>query len=92
MFFLRLTIFIIIALGIAVYLLSTKIRSEFINTGGKIIPQFRASRAEFKAFCNNPPTQKAARLLKLKKQLSIALVVAVFVFLLAILSVIFEQA
>ena len=92
MLFLRLTIFIFVLLGIAIYLISTKIRSEFINSGGKIIPQFRASRAEFKAFCNNPPTQKASRLLKLKKKLSIALVVAVFVFLLAILSVIVEQA
>jgi len=91
MLFLRLTIFIIIALGSAIYLISTKIRSEFINTGGKIIPQFRASSAEFKAFCKNPPTQYASRLLKLKKKLSIALFIAVFVFLLAILAVILEQ-
>ena len=91
MLFLRFTFFLIIALGILIYLISTKIRSEFINTGGTEIPQFRSRSTEFKAFCKNPPTQYAFDLLKLKKKLSTALIVAVFVFLLTILLVLLEQ-
>lgn len=91
MLFLRLTIFLIIGLGALVYLISTKIKSEFLNTGGKIIPQFRGSSGEFKAFCKNPPTQYAAKLLELRKKLSIALTIAVIAFLLAILAAALEQ-
>jgi len=91
MLFLRFTVFLIIALGVLIYLISTKIRSEFKNTGGRIVPQFRGSSAEFEAFCKNPPTENASKLLKLKKKLSISLIVAVFVFLLSIVLAILEQ-
>jgi hypothetical protein len=91
MLFLRLTVFLIIALGIFIYLISTRLRSEFIDTGGKIIPQFRGNNAEYKAFCKNPPTPYAAKLLELKKKLSIALIIAVLVFLLAALLAILHQ-
>lgn len=92
MLFLRLTIFIIIALGILIYLVSTKIRAEFLNTGGNIIPLFRGSNEEFKAFCKSPPTQYASKLLSFKKKISIALIIAVIILLLTILVVILEQA
>ena len=91
MLFLRITLLFIIVSGILVYLISTKIRAEFLNTGGEIIPLFRGSSAEYKAFCKNPPTLYAANLLKTRKKLSIGLMIAVVAFLLAILSVILEQ-
>ena len=91
MLFLRLTLFLIFALGILVYLISTRIRSEFLNTGGKIIPLFRGSSVEYKAFCKHPPTPYISRLLKLKKRFSTALIIAVLAFLLAILSAVYEQ-
>ena len=91
MLFLRIILFLIFVLGIIVYLISIKIRSEFLNTGEKITPLFRGSSAEFKAFCKNPPTQYVSKLLKLKKKLSVALIIAIIVFLLAILSVALEQ-
>ena len=88
MLFLRIALFLIIGLGCLVYLISTKIRSEYLNTGGTPRPLFRGQSAEFKAFCKNPPTESVSRLLKLKKNLSIALIIiAVVTFLLVLLSV-----
>ena len=86
MFFLRFALLIFFALGIIVYIISTKIRSEFLNTSGKDQPLFRAHSAEFEAFCKNPPTEYMSRLMQLKKKLSIALIIDIIVLLLAILS------
>ncbi len=62
-----------------------------MDTGEEIIPLFRGSNVEFKAFCKNPPTQYASNLLKLKKKLSMALTIAVIAFLLAMLAVVLVQ-
>ena len=91
MFFLRLAFFLIIALGALVYLISSRIRSEFLRTGEQPHPLFRSQNAEFKAFCKFPPTPYIARLVKLKKQLSIALMITFLVFLLTVLAVVYEQ-
>ena len=89
MLFLRFTLFIIFALGILVYLISIKIRSEFLNTSGKVQSLFRGHSAEFEAFSKNPPAEYVSRLLQWKKKLSIALIIAIIAFLLVILSVAF---
>ena len=90
MFYLRIALFLIIGLGCLVYLISTKIRSEYLNNGGTPRPLFRGQSDEFKAFCKNPPTESVSRLLKLKKNLSVALIIiAVVTFLLVLLSVTF---
>ncbi len=88
MFYLRIALILIIGLGCLVYLISTKIRSEYLNMGGTPFPLFRGQNAEFKAFCRNPPTEYVSRLLKLKKNLSIALIIiAVVTFSLVLVSV-----
>jgi hypothetical protein len=91
MFFLRLAIFLIIVLGGLVYLISARIRAEFINAGEKVHPTFRDHSSVFKAFCRNPPTPHIEKLVKLKKRLTIALLIAVLAFAFAILSVVYEQ-
>jgi hypothetical protein len=87
MLFLRNTLLFIVVLGVLVYLIATRIRAEFFKMTGKSQPLFRSHSAEFKTFCKSPPADKVASLLKLKKKLSTALVIAAIAFLLAILSV-----
>ncbi len=89
MLFLRFTLLLISALGILVYLISIKIRSEFLTTRGKVQPLFRGHSAEFEAFCKNPPTEYVSRLLQRQKKLSIALIIVIIAFMLAVLSVAF---
>lgn len=91
MLFLRITLLLIIVLGLLIYLLSRRIRVEFLRTGGEIVPQFRGSSEEYKAFCKHPPTPYAANMLRMRKRFSIALMVAALGFLIAIISVVIEQ-
>ncbi|SRR6056297_682211 len=91
MFFLRLTILLIIVLGGLVYLISARIKAEFIKAEEKVPPVFRHQSSAFKAFCQNPPTPQIEQLVELKKKLSKALLIAVLAFVLAILSVVYEQ-
>jgi hypothetical protein len=87
MLFLRITLLFIFVSGFLVYFISTRIRSEFFKTGGEAQSIFRGHSAEFKAYCKNPPTEYISKLLKLKKKLSVALIISSVSFLLAILSV-----
>ena len=89
MLFLRFALLIIFVLGILVYLISIRIRSKFFNTSGESQPLFRGHSAEFEAFCKNPPTEKVASLLQLKKKLSIALIIVIIVFLLIVVTMAF---
>lgn len=91
MFFLRFTVLAIIVLGILIYLITIKIRTEFLKTGEDSIAFSRGMHAEYKAFCENPPNDFAADLVKTRKKLTIAMVVAVAALLLAILLVVIEQ-
>ena len=92
MFFLRIIVLLIVGLGAAVYLISMKIKEEVLRAGRTSNPLFRDQRAQFKAFCNNPPTNYALRLITLKRNLSKALIVAFLALLITILSVIYEQS
>ena len=88
MFFLRFIFLIIIILGALIYLLSNKIRVEFFKISGENQPLLGTHSEEFNKFCENPPSENISRILKLKKKLSIALIISIVSFLLAILSAI----
>lgn len=91
MLFLRFTILAIIVLGILIYLITIKIRTEFLKTGDESVSFSRGMHAGYKAFCKHPPNDYAADLLKTRKKLSISLTVATVAFLLAIVAVLLEQ-
>ncbi len=83
MLFLRLLIFVIVALGVVIYLTAIKLRAEFYNAGDK--------HFEFKDFYKNPPTDYAASLVRLIKKLTLGLIAAVVVFCLILAWVAFVQ-
>jgi len=87
MFFLRITLFMILVLGFLIYFIATRIRAEFFNHSGQVQPLFGGHSEEFEAFCSNPPRPSVSRLSELKRKLSVALSIAIIAFLLSILSV-----
>ncbi len=87
MLFLRVTLIIISILGFLSYLISIKIRSEFLNIYEAPQSLFGRHSAEIQAFCKKPPNLYVSKLLKLHKKLSVALIIFFIAFLLGILSV-----
>jgi len=91
MLFLRLMVFLIIVLGVLLYLISGKVRAEFVNNVEKINPSLMNSKSVFKEFCKNPRTPYISQLIKTKKRLTIALIISVLVFLIAVSSVVYQK-
>jgi uncharacterized membrane protein len=89
MLFLRFIILIIIILGVLIYLIANRIRSEFYNFSGKHQLLFGGHSEEFKNFCNKPPSEEISKTIKLQKKLSIALIISIFLFIIAVLSALF---
>ncbi len=86
MLFLRAIVIMICILAPLTYLVSLRIREEYFKDSGQSPGFFQWYQAQFKAFRHNPPTPEAARLLKLHRKLSLAMLAALVAFGLAILA------